>query len=177
MILKVRASEALIQGPRETLARFYRNVELVDARGSTLGEFDGIRMGKKMFVENTSAFDLHRTNPRTGLRAQTTAEWAARKIFKKTDTRIKNLDRATATRSASPVPEAVPALAEIQGFRHLHFMIDGVSPSIRAASYAELAKLRVAHPTWTFTVEFGMTLPTVPVPLPDQGRETVPSSE
>jgi len=55
-----------------------RGVEIVDRRGSPLGEFDRIEGG--VLVEEKSAKGLGRLNPRTGLRAQTAESWAERRI-------------------------------------------------------------------------------------------------
>lgn len=89
-------------------------------------------------------------------------QWAERQITTKTTNRIRALAAAAATRG--PGGRAVPSIAEIQGFRHIHFMIDGTSPALRAAVFAELASLRTAHPGWTFTAEFGITIAIPPVP-------------
>ena len=84
------------------------------------------------------------------------------RITTKTIRRIRALASAAATRGRGG--GAVPSLAEIQGFRHVHFVIDGTSPALRAAVFAELANLRTAQPGWTFTAEFGITIAIPPVP-------------
>jgi hypothetical protein len=172
---RVRAGESRIVGPRRALTRFFRGVEIVDANGSPLGEFDGVDMSRGRFVENKSAAGLGRLNPRTGRPQQTVVEWALRQIRQKTSTRIANLVRAAATRATASGSSTVPTLTEIQGIRSFHFVIDAATPALRAAVFAELASLRAAHPGWTFTAEFGATV-YVP-PVPDEGTEPVPEGE
>lgn len=174
-VRRVRAGETPIVGPMRTLARFYRGVEIVDGTGSPLGEFDGVNMSRGRFIENKSASGLRRVNPRTGQPAQTPAQWAAKQIFKKTMTRIKNLGRAAKTRPTSGGSSNVPSLAEIRGIRHVHFVIDGSAPALRSAVFAELASLRTEHPGWIFTAEFGVGV-SIP-PVPSQNSEDSSSGE
>jgi hypothetical protein len=138
------------------LGRLIREVELVDANNSPVGEFDAIDMAGKRFIENKSATGIDKLNPRTGKPAQTVAGWAAKQVTKKTLARISALATAAATRGKGG--KAVPSLGEIKGFRHVHFMIDGESPALRAAVFAELANLRTSNPGWNFTVEFGIKI-------------------
>jgi hypothetical protein len=164
-----REGRAPIRRPAEVFLRFFRNVEIVDANGAPLGEFDAINMNRRMFLEDKSAQGLHIINPRTGRPQQTPAQWARRQILQKTDTRIRNLANATATRPAGGSP-SVPTLAEIQGFRRLRFRIDGDTPALRAAVMAELASLRSRFPGWEFSVEFGVNIAIPPVPIPESER-------
>ncbi len=161
-VRRVQSGESPLRTPRAVFERLIRSVELVDARNSPLGEFDGIDMAGRRFVENKSATGIERPTPRTGLPQQTATQWAVRQIATKTTSRIRALANAVATRG--PSGSEVPSLAEIQSFRHIHFMIDGTSPALRAAVFAELASLRTAHPGWTFTAEFGITFTIPPVP-------------
>jgi hypothetical protein len=172
-VRRVRAGETPIVGPRQALARFYRGVELVDANGRPIGEFDGVDLSLDRFVENKSASGLERINPRTGRPQQTPAQWAQKQIFQKTDTRIRNLSQAVNTRSTVGGSSTVPTLAEIQGIKHIHFVIDASTPALRAAVFAEIAKLRTANPGWTFTAEFGISvyIPPVPDQETEQGSE------
>lgn len=119
-------------------------------------------MANNRFVENKSAIGIDKPNPKTGQPQQTAAQWAAKRISKKTKTRIKALANAVATRGPGGKP--APRLAEIQGFRHIQFLIDGESPALRAAVAAELATLPAANPGWTFTTEFGIKIAVPPVP-------------
>lgn len=170
-VTNFREGKTPIPRPREALLRIYRNVEIVDSSGKPVGEFDGIDMGRRMFIEDKSAQGLSRLNPRTGRPSQTPEQWAQRQIFGKTVTRIRNLlHDATTTRPAGGTTSA-PTLAEIQGFRRLHFRIDANTPTLRAAVTAELAKLRAQHPGWEFTAEFGVHITIPPVPTPDSNDE------
>lgn len=161
-VRRVKSGEAALPTPKDVFSGLIRGVELVDAKNSPLGEFDGIDMANKGFVENKSATGIDKPNPKTGQPQQTAAQWAAKQISKKTTTRIKALANAVATRGPGGKP--APGLAEIQGFRHIKFLIDGESPALRAAVAAELAALRTANPGWTFTAEFGIKINLPPVP-------------
>jgi hypothetical protein len=169
----VQAGEAPIPGPRQVL-NYFRGVEIVDATNNPIGEFDGVDLRTGRLVENKAAGGLERINPRTGRPQQTPAAWARRQIFEKTSTRIQNLARAAATRPTATGSGSVPTLAEIQGIRRLHFMIDGDAPALRAAVFAEIANLSAQFPDWTFTAEFGVSI-SVP-PVPDFGEEEDPAS-
>jgi hypothetical protein len=170
-VRRVRSGETAIPTPKDTLARIVRNTELVDAKNSPVGEFDGIDMGSKKFVENKSATGLDKPTPRTGKPQQTPAQWAAKQVTKKTSARIKALTDAVGTRVKPGTTGAVPTLGEIQGFRHIHFLIDGDSPALKAAVFAELAILRANNSGWTFTVEFGVTVILPPMPGTGQPDE------
>jgi len=152
--------------PREVLGRYYRRVELCaqTRKGNleTLGEFDGIDMGKKLFIEYKSARRLSSKAPHGG---QTPEGWAKREIFKKTDTRISNLlTKATHTRPLSNGSPEVPSLKDIQSIRSIQFRIDGNTAALRSAVTAELHALRIKYPDWTFGVRFGVNLLLPPVP-------------
>ena len=168
-VRRFKAGETAIPTPKDVLGRLVREVELVDAKNSPIGEFDGVDMGGKRFVENKSATGIDKPNPRTGKPQQTASDWAAKQITKKTLARIKALASASATRGKGGKP--VPSIGEIQGFRHIHFMIDGESPALRAAVFAELAGLRASNPGWTFTAEFGVKILLPPVPGTGQPDE------
>ncbi|BAZ31899.1 hypothetical protein NIES4074_43720 [Cylindrospermum sp. NIES-4074] len=77
----------------------YRNVEIIDSAGNPIGEFDKIEDG--VLIEEKSAIDISKLNPRTGKPFQTTDDWAARQIFVKTDIRIQNLEKAVNTKPTS----------------------------------------------------------------------------
>lgn len=161
-VRRVSSGETPIPTPRAVYERLIRGVELMDANSRPVGEFDGIDMSGQRFVENKSAAGLDVVTPRTGLPQQTPAQWAARQIGAKTLRRIQALATAVSTRGPSGQP--APTLAEIQGFRRLHFVIDANTPALRAAVFAELASLRTEAPGWTFTVEFGGNVVLPPVP-------------
>ena len=170
-VRRVRSGETALPTPKDAFARIVRNTELVDGKNSPVGEFDGIDMGSKRFIENKSATGIDKPHPRTGQPQQTAADWAAKQVTKKTRGRIKALLNAVSTRVKPGTKGAVPTLGEIQGFRHIHFMIDGNSPVLKAAVFAELAALRAEYPGWKFTVEFGVTVALPPIPGTGQPDE------
>jgi RHS repeat-associated protein len=131
-----------------------KGVEIVDARGASLGEFDEIAPGR--FIEDKSATGVGTPNPKTGRVHNTPADWAKKQIFDKTKTRINNLTMsATATRPTPGGSPTVPTLAEIRSIRAIHFRIYSAESAIQAAVNAELANLRALFPGWTFTAQFG----------------------
>ncbi|GAB1543816.1 hypothetical protein NUACC21_64920 [Scytonema sp. NUACC21] len=131
----------------------YRGVEIIDAKGSPIGEFDRVSNG--VFVEEKSARGLGTLNPRTGRPAQTAQEWVQKQLFDKTDTRIQNLAKASATRSTAAGTPDVPSLREIQSIRQLQFQIDTApTPELEAAVNQALARLGAKYPEWSFSVIF-----------------------
>jgi hypothetical protein len=176
-VRRVRSGETPLPNPRAALTKFYRGVELVDAKNSPIGEFDGVDLTAGRFVENKAAAGLKKVNPKTGKPAQTEAQWAEKQLVKKTDARIKALQSATATRPTGSGSGEVPTLAEIQGVRHIHFVLDGNTPALRAATEASLAQLRTQHPGWTFTAEFGVDITVPPVPSLDNDGASADSEE
>ncbi|MCD4724437.1 MAG: DUF4157 domain-containing protein [Bacteroidales bacterium] len=166
-VRKVTSGEAALGRPIDVYNRITRGVEFVDGRGITLGEFDGVDMRNSMFIEHKSASGLSRVNPRTGRPQQTPQQWAQNQITKKTRIRINNLARVSSTRAANGADYSVPGLAKIQGFRHIYFKLDGNTPALRAAVFAELAVLKAEFPGWKFTADFGFGI--VLPPVPDSG--------
>lgn len=152
----------LAQGMVE--ARFFRRVQLVQqtkkGKQMELGEFDGIDMARRMFIENKSARRLHRDTP-----PKDPAAWANEVIREVTGKRIKALlHDATGTRASRTGSAETPTLTEIQGFRRLQFRIDADSPGLRAGVAQALNTLRANYPGWTFEVRWGINilLPTLP---------------
>jgi hypothetical protein len=133
----------------------FSGVEIVDHRGNPLGEFDGIDMSQKAFIENKSATGLETLNPRTNLPAQTPEDWAKKQIFDKTQIRIKNLENAIETRKTPGGSDSIPVIEQIRDFKKLHFRIDSDAPSVVKAVEAELENLKKASPDWEFTAQFG----------------------
>lgn len=131
----------------------YQGVEIVDANGSPLGEFDHIKDG--VFVEDKSARGMSAVNPRTGLSAQTPAQWAERQVYAKTEVRIQNLAKAAATRATKGGSATVPDLAEIKGIRKLEFHIDSTDANVESAVNHEISRLQAKHPDWSFSAIFG----------------------
>ncbi|WP_339256257.1 WXG100 family type VII secretion target [Paenibacillus sp. FSL R5-0713] len=76
-----------------------KEVEIINKRGESLGEFDEIDLKKGVFYEDKSAQGLHKVNPKTGLPAQTPQEFADKQILTKTRNRIFALENATSTRT------------------------------------------------------------------------------
>ena len=133
----------------------FTGVEIVTAGNAVLGEFDGINMAQKLFIEDKSAEGLNRINPKTGLKAQTPEEWALDKIFSKTEKRIAGLKEAAATRATKEGTAEIPKISEIRGFRKLHFRVDADTPELRNAVETEIKNLRTEHPDWEFTAHYG----------------------
>ncbi|WP_246078964.1 PrsW family glutamic-type intramembrane protease [Paenibacillus piri] len=134
----------------------YNEVEIVDHRGSPLGEFDEIDLEKRIFYEDKTAKGLDRVNPRTGLPAQTPQQFTDNQLLKKTRTRIHNLmEQAAATRPTPNGSSEVPDLQEIKSIRDFVFRLDGDTPELRAAAENSLNQLRAEFPDYTFNILFG----------------------
>jgi hypothetical protein len=141
------ASPEGLSGPR------FRGVEIVDAHGNPLGEFDEIAAGT--FIEEKSALGFDHRHPRTGQPVQTIAQWAEKHIFQKTVVRIDSLQKAAATRPAPGGSLSVPTLQAILGIRKFQFKIMATDPEIQHAVQAQLTRLRTRFPAWEFSVIFG----------------------
>lgn len=135
------------------LAIDYTGVELENQLGNPLGEFDGIDMGAKTFIEDKSAEGLTIPHPRTGAMPDP-EKWAEKQIYKKTEVRINNLAVATATRPTVQGSPVVPTIDEIRDFRKLHFKMDADTPELRAAVDTQLANLKNDFPDWSFSADF-----------------------
>ncbi|WP_395849004.1 SH3 domain-containing protein [Cystobacter fuscus] len=145
-------------------ARFFRGVELVQltkkGKNRTLGEFDGIDMFRRVFIEYKTARRLHRASP-----PRNPADWANEAIHEASVARIQALMHdATGTRVTQRGSAEAPGLAEIQGFRHLQFRIDADSPGLRAGVEVALRTLRTKYPNWTFEVRWGFDIQLPPLP-------------
>jgi hypothetical protein len=131
----------------------FRGVEIVDARGNPLGEFDEITEG--ILIEEKLALGFEQVHPRTGQPVQTIAQWAEKQIFQKTVVRIDNLQRAAATRPAAGGSSSVPPLAAILGIRKFQFKIVSTAPEVQSAVQTQLTRLHARFPAWEFSVIFG----------------------
>jgi hypothetical protein len=131
----------------------FRGVEIIDAHGNPLGEFDEIAAGT--FIEEKSALGVAYMHPRTGRPVQTSAQWAEKHIFQKTVVRIDNLQRAAATRPAPGGSPSVPTLQAMLGIRTFQFKIMATAPEIQHAVQAQVTRLRARFPAWEFSVIFG----------------------
>jgi hypothetical protein len=148
--------------PREVLGAFYRRVELVTKTAKnkfqSRGEFDGIDMSKKLFIEYKSARNFFKGD-------NTPEKWARDQIFTKTLKRISLLlHEVTATRAKSDGSPTVPTLEEIKGFRKLQFRIDGNTAALKTAVTAQLKALRAEFPGWSFDAAYGVNLLLPPLP-------------
>lgn len=130
-------------------------VEIVDARGNPVGEFDEVRVNEGKLFEDKSASGIDKVHPRTGQPVQTPQQWAERQIFDKTDKRIENLDKAAGTRNAKDRSEPVPTLDEIKGIHKLEFRIDNADPNLQQAVNAQLQRLEQKYPGWEFSASYG----------------------
>lgn len=119
--------------PRDVLGRFYRGVELVERTGKgkekPIGEFDGVDMNSRTFIEYKATRELHRSNPVTGQVQQTPAQWADKQIRAKSERRIQALRDAAGTRPTVHGSAEVPTLSEIQSFRRIQFRIASAAHS------------------------------------------------
>ena len=140
-------------GPGSSSSQRFRGVEIVDARGNPLGEFDEITAGT--FIEEKLAIGFGQLHPRTGRPVQTIVQWAEKHIFQKTVVRLDNLQRAAATRPAAGGSPRVPALHEILGIRKFQFKIMSTAPEVQNAVQTQLTRLRARFPAWEFSVIFG----------------------
>ena len=140
-------------GLGSTSSQRFRGVEIIDARGNPVGEFDEISEG--IFIEEKSAIGFGQLYPRTGRPVQTVAQWAEKQIFQKTVVRLDNLQRAAATRPAAGGSPYVPTLSEILGIRKFQFKIVSTAPEVQNAVQAQLTRLHARFPAWEFSVIFG----------------------
>jgi hypothetical protein len=149
-----RVKDALPEKQSAALAgKEFKNVEILDKSGKPLGEFDRIR--GDVLIEEKSAKGLNTIPPGKSAPMQTPEQWAERQIYKKTKTRIQNLNVATGTRDATQKNVMVPTLDEIKQLRKLEFHIDAGGDALRLAVADEIAKLRKEFPDWTFDAKFG----------------------
>ena len=128
----------------------YQNVHLAGLRKEAVGEFDGVNLKEKIFIEDKTAEGLRVVNPRTGLPSQSATEWADKHIHYKTTSRIQALKIAKYT-----YPQPAPDIEQIRGFRRLHFRIDADTPELRAATEEAMRRLRVENSAWEFTAQYG----------------------
>ncbi|KPL91729.1 hypothetical protein SE18_01435 [Herpetosiphon geysericola] len=153
-VVEEGAERAAKQVPEALANRTYREVEIVDAKGSPLGEFDKIDNG--IIVEEKAAQGLDRVNPRTGLPAQTADQWAEKQIYKKTQVRIDNLDEAVSSRPTVNGSPDVPSLEDIKTIRDIRFHLNGDSPELRSAVQKQMDALKQRYPDWNFDAEYGL---------------------
>ena len=135
---------------------YFREVEIADEQGKTLGEFDVIDLQRQIFVENKTAKGLDRINPKTGLPAQTPEQFVNKQIVGKTRARITRLnEQATTTVPTKNGTQIVPELAEIIDIKEFVFRLEGDTPKLRNAVEDGLNVLRQEFPDYKFSAEFG----------------------
>ncbi|WP_256717451.1 hypothetical protein [Paenibacillus odorifer] len=132
-----------------------KEVEIVNQRGESLGEFDEIDLVKKIFYEDKSAQGLDRVNPKTGLPAQTPQQFADKQILTKTRNRINELQNATSTRATKNGSTEIPDLDSIKNIREFVFRLDGNTPELKQAVENSLNQLRKEFPDYKFSAVFG----------------------
>jgi hypothetical protein len=132
-----------------------KEVEIVNQRGESLGEFDEIDLVKNIFYEDKSAQGLDRVNPKTGLPAQTPQQFADKQIMTKTRNRINELENATSTRATKNGSTEIPDLDSIKNIREFVFRLDGNTPELKQAVENSLNQLRIEFPDYKFSVVFG----------------------
>jgi len=84
------AKQAAAAHLRQIVPDFER-VELAGLRGESIGEFDGLNMAEKLFIEDKSARGLRTVNPKTGLPSLTPQQWADKHVYGSTAKRIEAL--------------------------------------------------------------------------------------
>ncbi|CAM4250014.1 hypothetical protein HCA64_03125 [Listeria booriae] len=132
-----------------------KEIEIVDAKGKPLGEFDEIDIEKGIFYEDKQAKGLNVLNPRTQLPAQTPIQFAEKQIYQKTANRIRNLEDADATRATVNGSKSIPTIEEIRGIKKFIFRLDGDTAELREAVEQSIEKLRNEFPNHSFDVIFG----------------------
>lgn len=141
---------------REGTGKLNKEIEIVNARGKCLGEFDEIDLQNKIFYEDKTAKGLDVVNPRTGLPSQTPEQFADKQIYTKTKNRINNLANSAGTREAKTnIVDNVPDILELQGIKNFVFRLDGDSPKLINAVQGSIKKLQVEFPDYTFDAIFG----------------------
>ncbi|WP_277376155.1 WXG100 family type VII secretion target [Paenibacillus polymyxa] len=141
-------SPSTIENPKE--------VEIVNKKGESIGEFDEIDLKKKIFYEDKSAKGLDKVNPKTGLPAQTPQEFTDKQLLKKTRNRINELENnAFSTRATKNSSSDIPHLDSIKDIREFVFRLDGDTPKLRKAAENSLNQLKKEFPDYKFSVQFG----------------------
>ncbi|WP_264934679.1 WXG100 family type VII secretion target [Paenibacillus sp. LS1] len=132
-----------------------KEVEIINQRGESLGEFDEIDLNKGIFYEDKSAQGLNKVNPKTGLPAQTPQEFADKQIFTKTSNRIFALENATSTRTTVNGSQEIPTLEDIKGIKEFIFRLDGDTTELRQSVNNSIKKLKNEFPEYKFSAKFG----------------------
>lgn len=147
------AADAARKVPPSLQDKTFREVEITDARGSPIGEFDKIENG--VIIEEKAATGLDKLHPRTGKPVQTPEQWAEKQVYEKTRVRLENLENATTTRPTVNGSPDVPSLDDVRTIRDLEFHIGGNNPALREAVQKQLERLKREFPDWNFDAHFG----------------------
>jgi hypothetical protein len=127
-----------------------------------IGEFDEMR--SNVLYEEKNARGLYIIPPGQTQPQQTEAQWAERQIYRATVDRLSRLPTAVTTRpgnqeqDAPNVPSStrnIPTIQDVQGARSYVFRIQLNNDALRAAVEAQLVRLRIEFPGWTFGAEYG----------------------
>ena len=143
-------------GTGETLGKLNKEIEIVDAKGKCLGEFDEIDLENKIFYEDKTAKGLDIVNPKTGKPTQTAQQFADKQIYTKTKNRINNLANSTGVREAKTnIIDNVPDITELQNIKKFVFRLDGDSQELINAVENSINKLKTEFPDYSFEATFG----------------------
>lgn len=131
----------------------YEEVEILDGTGKPIGEFDGIDIDSKAFIEDKSARGLKKINLNTGKPYQTADNWASKQIHDKTVARIENLKTATSTRPK--IGDSAPTIDEIRDYKNLEFRVESTTQDVQDAVNKQIERLSEEFSDWNFTAVFG----------------------
>ncbi len=131
----------------------YSEIEILDSKGSPIGEFDGIDANLGKFIEDKSARGLNTINPRTGKPYMKPDDWAKNQIHDKTVIRIENLKNAHSTRPVSG--SEAPSIEDIRDYKKLEFRIEEISKDVQNAVQKQIDLLSEKYPDWEFNSVFG----------------------
>jgi hypothetical protein len=136
---------------------FFKEVEIINSKGSPVGEFDEIDLRRGIFFEDKTAKGLNMINPKTGKLAQTPEQFVNKQIIQKTRARINNLfGTASATRPTVGGTPSVPSIDELRGIKEFVFRLEGDTPELKQAVEMGLNTLRKEFPDFQFNAEFGV---------------------
>ena len=140
----------------QSQSKIIREVEIIDNRGSPLGELDGIDLNNKnLLLRIKRASNFNAINPHTGKPQQTEEQWANKQIYVKTSNRIRALQNASATRGTSGGSKNVPSLSQINSIKHFRFRLEGDSTQLRQATQNAISKLQKDFPQYKFDAVYG----------------------
>jgi hypothetical protein len=172
------AENSLATGPitaRETRIEgyhFFREVELVNAKGSPLAELDDVDVFRRVIYEDKEALGFGRAlKPNLSDAARERAltreieKFVDNKVIAKAEAKIDALSTAAYTR---PNPSGngtafVPSLQEISEIRNMTFRFEGDSPVLQRVMQARLQTLQVRYPEYNFSSQYGYKPLTKPV--------------